>query len=151
MPDNLLEEDTVKVSGQNFALVSFVSPTSAQKHEKYGLKIRGCFDTKEEAQAFVKRIMDADATFNVYLVDMYRWLLIPPDDEQIENHVYQEDFLNDMVSGYKESNRQAKALFEQRKKDVIKDGLDAHLLPEERVPILEELDQPDIPGPSKAE
>ena len=137
-PD-FLDEDPVTVSGQTFALLSFVCPDAAastgkgQKSSQYGLKIRGCFGTKEEATAHVKRLQRLDPTFDIYLVDMYKWLAIPPDPEKIEHQEYQETFLNSLIKGYKESQVLARQHFEERKRAVMDEGLDKHLMAHERI------------------
>lgn len=128
-----LAEDSVTVPGQRFALLSIVGPDQPQKTDKWGIKIRGVFSTREEANAHVKRVIEADPLFDVFLVDMYRWLLIPPDRSQIEDVEYQETYLNNLVRGHYENQRRAKQIFEERKQQILMDGLDKHLLPEERV------------------
>jgi hypothetical protein len=129
-----LETDTVTVPGQLYALVSFVSPDSNQKNDKVGMKIRGCFATADEANAHVRRLMKADGTVDVYLVEMYKWVLVPPDPDKIDDHRYQEEFLNQMMQEYKRSQLEAKRHFEERKRAVMEQGLDANLLPTERLP-----------------
>lgn len=74
-----LQEDLLTVPGQRFALVSFVSPHGKQKSDQCGMKIRGVFNSKEEANAHVKRLQKEDNTFDIFLVEMYKWVLIPPD------------------------------------------------------------------------
>lgn len=128
-----LTRDSITVPGQKYALISFVGPTLNQKSDKYGLKIRGCFSTAEEAQAHVKQLMDIDPSFDVYLVNMYEWLLIPPDNSKISDTHYQEEYLEQLVQGYHKNQMQAKKLFEQRKIEVMQDGLDKHLTEEERL------------------
>lgn len=132
-----LDEDTVKVPGQNYALVSFVSKsTKNQKtdHDKIGLKIRGVFATKEEAEAHIKKLMKSDNLFDVYLVEMWKWLAVPPNNDDIEDVRYQEEYLQEMVKEYKNSQELAKQHFQERKKLVMEQGLDAALTPEERLP-----------------
>lgn len=129
----MLNEDAVTVPGQRYALISMVGPEQPQKTEKWGIKIRGVFATKEEANAHVKEIMESDPMFDVYLVDMYRWLLFPPDRSKIEDVHYQEKYLEDMIRGHYENQKKAKQMFEERKKAVLLEGLDKHLLPEERI------------------
>lgn len=133
-PATFLTDDIVTVPGQVFALLSVVGPTANQKTDKWGLKIRGVFNTRQEAQEHVKRIQELDGNFDVYLVDMYKWLLFPPDPTAIEDVTYQEKFLNDLVRGHYENQKKAKQIFEERKMQVMMDGLDKHLLPEERIP-----------------
>lgn len=121
-----LDEDEVKVGGQQFALISFVTQSGKQRttHDKMAIKIRGCFSSKEEAQMHIKKLMKRDNLFDVYLVDMYKWLAMPPDVEDIEDHQYQEQFLQELLKDYKESQENAKQLFLERKDEVMKKGLD---------------------------
>lgn len=129
-----LEPDYITIPGQSFALVSFVGPSCPQKNERLGMKIRGVFATKEDASAHVKRIQrSGDNIVDIYLLDLYQWAVIPPDPKDIEDHEFQEKFLQDMMSGYAESQRAAKSQFEERKKLVMTEGLDKHLLPHERI------------------
>lgn len=133
-PPTFLTDDVVTVPGQLFGLVSVVGPTANQKTDKWGLKIRGAFNTRQEAQEHVKRIMEVDGNFDVFLVDLYKWVLFPPDASIIEDVNYQEKYLNDLVRGHYENQKRAKQIFEERKMQVMMDGLDKHLLPEERIP-----------------
>ena len=133
--ENVLDDDFITVPGQLYALVSFVAPTGTnQRNDKFGMKLRGCFASKEEAQGHVKRLQMIDKITDIYLVDMYKWLLIPPDPNALDDHEFQEDFLNKLIKGYRESQELAKQHFMERKEAVKKDGLDAHLLEHERVP-----------------
>lgn len=130
-----LDEDFVTVPGQVYALVSFVAPTGTnQRNDKFGLKIRGAFATKEEAHQHVKRLHQFDKTMDIYLVDMYKWLLIPPDPTAIDDTEYQEEFLNNLIKGYRENQALAKQHFQERKEAIRKEGLDKHLLEHERMP-----------------
>ena len=132
---DVLEEDVITVPGQLYALVSFVSPTGNQRNDKFGMKIRGCFATREEANSHVRRLQKFDNSFDIFLVDMYKWLLIPPDANSVESQEYQEEFLQTMVKGYHESQSLAKQHFLERKQAVMEEGLDKHLAPEERLPV----------------
>jgi len=117
--EDILEEDVITVPSQKYALVSFVSPQSSQKHDICGMKIRGVFETREEGEFHVKRIQKLDSTFDIYLVDMYKWLLIPPDNSQIENNEYQEEMLSKIVKGHQEQQLLAKQHHKQRVQDDI--------------------------------
>lgn len=114
-----LEQDLTCVPGQLFALISLVGPDLPQKNEKFGLKIRGVFATKDEAASHAKRLQKEDGLFDIYVVDMYKWLLIPPDRDQIDDVHYQEEKLEEIMTNYKENQKQAKIMFEKRKKDMI--------------------------------
>jgi hypothetical protein len=139
-----LDEDIVQCGDLRYALISFVTKDGKQRldaGDKLGLKIRGAFSTKPEADAHIKRLMKADNLFDIYLVDMYKWLLLPA-PEQIDDVQYQETYLNTMLSEYKESQALAKQHFQERKQRIMEEGLDKHLTEEERVapPPREELE-----------
>jgi hypothetical protein len=118
-----LDEDYIQVPGQRYALISVVSPQSKQKNDFYGVKIRGVFSTTEDANAHAQRLQKVDTTFNIYLVDMYKWLLIPPDDDQISDHEFAEQKLNEIVKGHKEQQILSKQFFEERKMEAMEDAM----------------------------
>jgi len=133
---DFLDEDIALPSGQKYALISVVSKSTSQKsdNDRVGLKIRGVFETKEEANSFVKRIMKFDASFDVFMCPLGKWLLLPPNSDDIDDQQYQEQYLNDMVKEYKQSQLEAKAHFQERKRKIMEQGLDSQLPPEERLP-----------------
>ena len=113
-----LEQDYLTVPGQLFACVSFVGPDLPQKNDKFGMKIRGCFQSRDEAGTHAKRLQKEDAIVDIYVVDMYKWLLIPPDREQIEDTHYQNEKLEEIMSKYRANQSQAASMFEKRKRDM---------------------------------
>ena len=114
-----LDQDYTTVPGQLFACISLVGPDCPQKTDKFGLKIRGCFQTRDEAASHAKRLQKEDATFDIYVVDMYKWLLIPPDSSKIDDTHYVEDKLEEIMTKYKENQKMASKMFEERKRDAM--------------------------------
>lgn len=114
-----LGQDYTTVPGQLFACISLVGPDCPQKTDKFGLKIRGCFQTRDEAASHAKRLQKEDATFDIYVVDMYKWLLIPPDNSKIDDTHYVEDKLEEIMTKYKDNQRMASKMFEERKRDSM--------------------------------
>lgn len=114
-----LEQDYTTVPGQLFACISLIGPDCPQKTDKFGLKIRGCFQTRDEAASHAKRLQKEDATFDIYVVDMYKWLLIPPDNSKIEDTHYVEDKLEEIMTKYRENQKMASKMFEERKRDAM--------------------------------
>ena len=55
---------------------------------------------------------------------MYKWLLIPPDPSKIEDSHYNNEKLEELMSGYKENQAMAAKMFNERKSDMQtnKDG-----------------------------
>lgn len=114
-----LEQDYTTVPGQLFACISLVGPDCPQKTDKFGLKIRGCFATRDEAANHAKRLQKEDATFDIYVVDMYKWLLIPPSPSDIEDTHYAEEKLEEIMTKYRENQSLATKMFEDRKRDSM--------------------------------
>ena len=114
-----LEQDYTTVPGQLYACLSVVGPEAPQKNDKFGIKIRGAFNSRDEAAAHAKRLQKEDATFDIYVVDMYKWLLIPPDPSKIEDSHYANEKLEELMKGYRENQAQAAAMFAERKRDMV--------------------------------
>ena len=119
-----LATDVIKVPGQNWACVSFVSPDGNQKNKQMGMKIRGVFDQHSEAVEYVKRLIRLDPTFDIYVCDMYNWCLIPPDPEKISDQTYQNEELNKIISEYRKNQIYAKEHFEERKRELMEQAAD---------------------------
>jgi hypothetical protein len=115
-----LETDYTTVPGQVFACLSIVGPDTPQKNDKHGIKIRGAFATRDEAASHAKRLQKEDPTFDIYVVDMYKWLLIPPDSTKIDDVHYNNEKLEEIMSGYKENQSQAARMFNERKQGMMK-------------------------------
>mgnify|MGYP001279171832 CR=1 FL=1 len=113
-----LEQDYTTVPGQLYACLSVVGPEAPQKNDKFGIKIRGAFNTSEEAASHAKRLQKEDATFDIYVVDMYKWLLIPPDPLKIEDAHYADEKLEELMAGYRDNQAQAASMFAERKRDM---------------------------------
>ncbi len=115
-----LEQDYTTVPGQLFACLSVVGPEAPQKNDKFGIKIRGAFANRDEAASHAKRLQKEDSTFDIYVVDMYKWLLIPPDPVKIEDVHYSNEKLEELMQGYRENQAAAAKMFNERKLDMAK-------------------------------
>jgi hypothetical protein len=148
-----LEQDYLTVPGQLFACISFVGPDQPQKNEKLGMKIRGCFASRDEAAAHAKRLQKEDAIVDIYVVDMYKWLLIPPDRDQIEDVHYQNEKLEEIMTKYRQNQAAASSMFEKRKRDMMakpQDGPFPYIDPaDENSKFYTKPDVPPIPHPAE--
>lgn len=148
-----LESDYLTVPGQCFACISFVGPDQPQKNEKLGMKIRGCFATRDEAASHAKRLQKEDALVDIYVVDMYKWLLIPPDRDQIEDVHYQNEKLEEIMTKYRANQSAAASMFEKRKRDMMAKPIDGSETPyiepgDENSKFYNKPDVPPIPHPA---
>jgi hypothetical protein len=116
--DENVDKDNTKISGQNYALISVVSPDSNQKSKNLCLKVKGVFGNLEEANKHADILQKIDSTFDIYVVEMYSWLLLPPDPLLIEQkHV--DEKLNEIIGGHRENQLKAKMYFDERKRELI--------------------------------
>jgi len=114
-----LEQDYTTVPGQLYACLSVVGPEAPQKNDKFGIKIRGAFASRDEAASHAKRLQKEDSTFDIYVVDMYKWLLIPPDPLKIEDVHYNNEKLEEIMTGYRDNQAEATRMFNERKRDMM--------------------------------
>jgi len=102
-----------------FPCLSVVPTEAPQKNDKFGIKIRGAISIRDEAASHAKRLQTEDSTFDIYVVDMYKWLLIPPDPSKIEDAHYTNDKLEELMTGYRDNQAQAAKMFSERKRDMV--------------------------------
>lgn len=113
------DDESMQIPGQKYALISVVSPTSNQKNDTCGVKIRGVFETIGEAKKQAEMLSKQDSIFDVYLVELYKWLPIPPDNDMIKSQEYQDEVLNTLIQGHADEQIRAKQFFEERKYEVM--------------------------------
>ena len=148
------DTDYTTVPGQLYACLSVVGPECPQRNDKFGIKIRGAFPTRDEAEKHAKRLHKEDGTFDIYVVDMYKWLLIPPEIDKIDDVHYTNEKLEEIMNKYKENQRLAAAMFEQRKRDMMTKPMENSNTPyidpkDENSKYYSKPDVPPIPHPSE--
>lgn len=117
-PETNLDRDQVTVPHQNFAVISIVSDSTKTRS---CLKLRGAFETLEGAREHARNISERDNSYDVLVVSMYEWLLVPPPYDSINDQVYIDEQLNTIITEYKASQEKCKKQFEMRK-DALKKG-----------------------------
>lgn len=86
-----------------------------------GIKVRGVFDTIEEAKnrsEFVKKI---DNKFNIYIAQVGCWCPWSPNPDCLENQEYAETQLNTLMKEYKKNMNDKDVVFENRKASMFPD------------------------------
>lgn len=68
-----------------------------------GVKVRGSYDTLQEAQSKAKKLQKTDRNFNVYIGQVGYWLPWDPNPHSIENQEYAEPELNNLVKEYRKN------------------------------------------------
>ena len=114
--DHLKEDDSIP--NQKFVCLSFVSPEGVKNCTLRGLKVRGVFGTKEEADKRAEDLQKMDPDFDVFVGEVGKWLPWDPDPNSVTDQVYQEKGLNDLVKGYKENLEKTKHLQKLRTEEA---------------------------------
>jgi hypothetical protein len=68
-----------------------------------GVKVRGVFATRDEAEKHIKSLKRDDTAFDIYLAEVGKWCPWAPCPEDIEEVEYAETHLNTLMKGYKQN------------------------------------------------
>ena len=98
-----------------------------------GVKIRGCYSTKEEAERRAQKLQRMDDTFHVFVGDVGAWLPWDPCADNVESEVFADTALQELMSKYKENNANKDIFYEEDKRDKIKKATEENLKAEEKL------------------
>jgi len=114
--------DTVKVPDVNVVIVSYVESDPERRDLEtpegcIGVKFRGAFSSKKDAEEHLDKVLSKiERDVDMFVVDCYKWLLVPPHVDDIKDVRYREDYLQEMFTSYEESQRAAKLHHIEREK-----------------------------------
>jgi hypothetical protein len=117
-----LTEDPV-LSNQQWVCMSFLSPEGVKNCNIRGVKVRGIYATQKEANERAKYLQELDGDFHVFVGEVGKWLSWDPDPQSIDDQIYKEKELNDLMKSYKENMAKAKVEEAHRKKTMIENSL----------------------------
>lgn len=128
VPMIALQEDIYKIPGQNFICFSVIKPEDyGALHHKDGsykgslIKFRGVFESREEADKHIRKVMKSDRHFDVHLVPAFTWAGM--DDDIIEDREYADSAISDIIKGYFQTENNRMKGVRQRIKNT-QDGTD---------------------------
>ena len=85
-----------------------------------GVKVRGVYSTKEEAEARAKKLHRLDSSFHVFIGQVGYWLPWNPCADKIEDEQFLDSGLNELMEKYKENNINKDLLYEEQKREKMK-------------------------------
>src|SRR5438309_1363640 len=115
--DYLTEDQPLELK---WVCISFLSPEGIKNCSIRGLKIRGAFATKEDADKRAKDLQAIDPDFHIFVGEMGKWLSWDPDPNDVGDQIYREKELQDLMKGYKANLEKAKKMQEERKHDMLR-------------------------------
>lgn len=115
-----LDEDE-PISGQTYALVSFVSPEGVKNTSLRALKIRGVFSDLDSAQAKAEELNKKDKYFHIFVVEVGKWTGWDPElnENNADKQRYHEKELQELVKNAKVKRDSETEAANQRKKAMI--------------------------------
>ena len=92
-----------------------------------GVKIRGVYNTYDEAQIRAKVLQRTDRSFHVYIGQVGYWLPFDPTADQVGNDEYLEEELNTLMKEYKENEVRKDMFYEEQKREQQQDAVKKRL------------------------
>jgi hypothetical protein len=83
-----------------------------------GIKVRGSYNTQEEAEMRAKLLREYDPSHDVYVGQVGMWMPFDPDAYKTGKVEYLENELNDLMHAKKKNETEAKEEFDQRIKET---------------------------------
>lgn len=132
-----LDEDDV-IPGQQYVLMSFISPERIMNCDIRGVKIRGVYSSREKAEKALETLKKKDKYFDIWLGEVGKWLPWNPNTSQVEEVKYRNkkldkimgkvhktelETLNELVGRRKEQLDKDKGAHKDRIKNSIKDAV----------------------------
>lgn len=132
--EDYLDEDkpfSQLVKKQNFCVLSMLTPNSfpEDKRDQYkdqkilGVKIRGVFETYDQAKARCEQLQKLDKFHNIFVGEVGKWLPFNVDISTMQTEddpVYREKSLNTYMKAYKDSLKEEEVSEKQRKEEQLK-------------------------------
>lgn len=84
-----------------------------------GIKIRGTFDTMEDAKNRIEFLKKVDKNFDIYVGQVGCWCPWSPNPNDLQDQEYAETQLNTLMKEYNKNVSDKNELFEQRKQEAI--------------------------------
>jgi hypothetical protein len=84
-----------------------------------GIKVRGVFDTMDEAKNRCEFLKKIDNKFDIYIGQVGCWCPFSPNPNDLENQEYSETQLNTLMKEYKKNMESKDEIFDKRRTDVI--------------------------------
>lgn len=109
--NQMIMGDALQVPGQAFAVASI---DWLDNPEHFLVRIESYHSSVTEANESAATAQKYDASHDRYVVEMYKWLALPPDDSQIDKVIYNDEKLDEIMSGYKQNQKDASALLATR-------------------------------------
>lgn len=118
--DALFEDPPI--ANQSWCCISFISPETVKNCNFRGIKVRGVYATREEAEKRAHELQEIDPDFHIFVGEIGKWLGWDPDPNSIEDQQYKEAELQKIMTEYKKNREKAKLMEQERKREIMEDS-----------------------------
>ena len=87
-----------------------------------GVKVRGVYDSYEQAERRAKQLQRTDRSFHVFVGQVGYWLPWDPNADNVEDEEYLEDELNNLMKEYKKNEINRDIFYEEQKREKLKEA-----------------------------
>jgi len=87
-----------------------------------GLKVRGVFDSRSAADDRAKKLSTKDSGFHTFVGQVGYWLPWDPNADKVQDEVFQNSQLNEMMEKYQENNVSRDMFYEEQKREKVKEA-----------------------------
>ena len=99
-----------------------------------GLKVRGVYGSRAEAEARSKKLQRNDQIHNIFLGEVGKWLPWDPEPTEVGEQEYAEEQLNTLMKKYKD-NEEAREMFMRENRNKMRSGPATTVTREEAEPV----------------
>ena len=105
-----------------------------------GIKVRGVYQSKQEAEMRASKLHKSDSNFHVFVGQVGYWLPWNPCADKIEDETFADTQLNELMTKYKENNVNKDIFYEEQKRDKIRAAQEERLRAEKEKKAQESLE-----------
>lgn len=113
----LPQPDKKRIPNQNFQVISFVAPEGTRvRCKNFAMKPGPTFATEAEANRHAEIIRDEDPRFDVEVIDLYNWMVVPKPEEAkpFTRKQYTDKYMTSVMKGQQQALMQSKKEMDDR-------------------------------------
>ena len=92
-----------------------------------GVKIRGVYDSVQQAEKRAKELQRKDRSFHVFVGQVGYWLPWDPQADNVESEEYLEEDLNNLMKEYKKNEASRDIFYEEQKREKLKESMNKQI------------------------
>jgi len=116
-----LQDEFVAWTKENTAAADEFNKENNFRTSIRGVKVRGSFDTLDEAKARADVLKDADKLHNIFIGQVGCWCPWSPNPDDIGDQKFDETQLNTLMKNYNEIQSSKGKVFDSRREEMMKD------------------------------